>query len=229
VNGIHDLGGLHGFGPVLPEANEPVFHHPWEGTVFALTLAAGSLGRWNLDMSRSAREGMPAAQYLATSYYEHWLFGLEALLDKSGLVSRRELEDRTRDPGSPCEAVSREGLRVLRRADVQSVLRDPRGARQDEPLAPGFHVGDRVRVRNLNSEGHTRLPRYCRGREGQVTSDHGVWVFPDTHAAGQGKKPQHVYGVRFSSQELWGAQGRPGDFIHVDLWEDYLEPVPCPG
>jgi nitrile hydratase len=225
---MHDLGGLHGFGPVVPESNEPVFHHPWERTVFALVVACGSLDRWNLDMSRSAREGMPAARYLATSYYEHWLFGLETLLDQSGLVSRRELEDRTRDPGSRCQPVPREDLRVLKKADVQAVLRDPHGARLDEPVPPGFKVGDRVRARNLNPEGHTRLPRYCRGREGQIESDQGVWVFPDTQAAGLGKKPQHVYSVRFSSRDLWGPQGRPGDFVFVDLWEDHLESVPCP-
>jgi nitrile hydratase beta subunit len=225
MNGIHDLGGMHGFGPVEREADEPVFHDEWERRVFALTLAAGYLGRWNLDMSRHAREHMPAAEYLATSYYEHWLWGLERLLDGTGLTTRGELQTRIEDAGAPHRQVALEGLRVLDAEAVQPALRSMRGARVEQEIEPGFRAGDAVRARNLNPTGHTRLPRYCRGKRGSVAADQGVWVFPDTHAAGLGKKAQHVYSVRFAAAELWGDGAPARDFVYVDLWEDYLEPA----
>jgi nitrile hydratase beta subunit len=225
VNGIHDLGGMHGFGPVVPEPAEPVFHHEWERRVFALTVATGFLGRWNLDMSRSAREQMPAAEYLATGYYEHWLFGLERLLDEKGLLPRAELEARTLDPRSPGGTPPRPDARALLASNVPEALRDRRGARGATDLAPRFKARDRVRVRDLNPVGHTRLPRYCRGRRGIVHQDQGVWIFPDTNAAEEGPKPQHVYSVRFAATELWGPAAPQRDFVHVDLWDDYLEPA----
>ena len=206
MNGIHDLGGMHGFGPVEPEPGEPVFHHEWERRVFALTVACGFLGRWNLDMSRFAREQMPAAEYLSTGYYEHWLFGLERLVQEKSLLA------------GPSGG-------ALRAGDVQKALRNPRGARVDAEVPAAFKVGDRVRARMMSPTGHTRLPRYCRGRQGIVHSDQGVWVFPDTHASDEGKKPQHVYSIRFAAAELWGSAASPRDFVHVDLWDDYLEPA----
>lgn len=223
MNGIHDLGGMHGFGPVEPETGEPVFHHEWERRTFALTIAAGCLGRWNLDMSRHSREKMPPVVYLATSYYEHWLWGLERLLGQTGLLTREEIEARTRDPHSTLGAVSPGPLRVLEPADVQRALRDPRGAKVDAEIPPRFKPGDPVRTRNVNLAGHTRLPRYCRGRQGVVNCEQGVWVFPDTHSAGQGRNPQHVYSVRFAAPEIWGPGASPRDSIYVDLWEDYLD------
>jgi nitrile hydratase beta subunit len=230
VNGIHDLGGMHGLGLVEREANEPVFHHDWERRAFALTLAAGFLGRWNLDMSRSAREQMPPAAYLATSYYEHWLYGLEKLLADSGLVSRDEIERRVREGVSKTAVGSRPGpviggVRVLKAQDVEAVLRKARTARLDADVPPRFKPGDRVLTRNIHPSGHTRLPRYARGKRGAVEQDYGVWVFPDTHAAGQGPKPQHLYGVRFPTRELWGPAGAARGSVHLDLWDDYLEPA----
>ncbi len=224
MNGIHDLGGMHGFGPVAAEPDEPVFHHDWERRAFALTVASGALGRWNLDMSRHAREQMPAAEYLATGYYEHWLFGLERLLDRTGLVARAELEARLRDPASPA-APHPDASRRLRAEAVQKVLRDPRGAKSDVDVPGRFKPGDRVRARALNPEGHTRLPRYCRGRAGEVVLDQGTWVFPDAHAAGLGKKPQRVYAVRFAARELWGPEAPGRDSVTVDLWDEYLDPA----
>ncbi len=207
MNGVHDMGGMHGMGPVVLEKDEPVFHEAWERRAFALTLAAGYLGRWNLDMSRHARERMPPAEYLATSYYEHWLWGLEQLLRESGLL----------EPGTEG------GLHPLRAADVLDVLRNAPGAGRDDVVAAGFRPGDRVRARMINPTGHTRLPRYARGRQGVVDRDHGVWIFPDTNAAGQGPRPQHVYSVRFAAQELWGPDASPRDAVFLDLWEDYLD------
>jgi nitrile hydratase beta subunit len=226
MNGAHDLGGMHGFGPVAAVPDEPVFHAEWERRAFALTLAMGAWGRWNLDMSRHARELMPPAEYLATSYYEHWLFGLEHLLERHGFLARAETDRRVRE-GAPPAADGPVALQpgALRRDAVPRLLRNRRGARLDDPVAPRFKVGDGVVARNLHPVGHTRLPRYVRGRRGRIDRDHGVFVFPDTHAAGLGRKPQHVYSVRFTGHELWGPDAHPHDAVYVDLWDDHLDPA----
>ena len=218
MNGVHDMGGMHGLGAVEIEKNEPVFHAQWEARTFALTLASGYLGKWNLDMSRFAREQMPGPEYLATSYYEHWLYGLCKLLVDQGLVTAKELESGRR------EAKASEA-RVLRAADVPAVLRNRIAARMEDDVPAKFRPGDRVVARNLHPTGHTRLPRYARGRRGVIERDHGVFVFPDTNASGLGKKPQHVYSVRFAARELWGPQASPRDSVFVDLWDDHLEPA----
>ncbi len=216
MNGVHDMGGMHGLGPVEVEKNEPVFHAEWEARLFALNLASGFLGKWNIDISRFAREQMPAAEYLATTYYEHWLWGLRKLLVDQGLVTAKELET-----GRP-DAKAKDA-RVLRVADVTKALQNVRAARLDDDVASKFKPGDRVVARNINPTGHTRLPRYARGRQGVIDRDHGVFIFADTHAMGLGKKPQHVYSVRFTARELWGAEASPRDSVYVDLWDDHLD------
>ena len=165
MNGAHDLGGMHGFGAVEIERDEPVFHGEWERRTFAITLATGFLGKWNLDMSRYAREQMPPAEYLATTYYEHWLFGLEKLLDQHGLVRHEELEARLRDAAAPARPV--EGAGILAERDVEKALRTSRTSKADEDVAPRYQVGDRVITKNVHPLGHTpwssttlpRLPR----------------------------------------------------------------------
>jgi len=226
MNGAHDLGGMHGFGPVAAEPDEPVFHADWERRAFGLTLAMGAWRRWNLDMSRSVREQMPPAEYLATSYYEHWLFGLERLLVAHGFVRPDELDRvRRREPTPPSgRAAVQDG--ALRRDGVHRMLHNRRAARLDDPVAPRFRVDQVVLVRNIHPTGHTRVPRYVRGRRGTVAIDHGVFIFPDSHAAGAGTRPQHVYSVRFAARELWGPDASPRDTVCVDLWDDYLEPAP---
>jgi nitrile hydratase subunit beta len=223
VNGAHDLGGMHGFGPVEIERDEPVFHREWERRAFALTLAAGYLGRWNLDQSRRAREQMEPAAYLASTYYEHWLFGLERLLDETGLVTRGELEGRIR--GDAAAATPVPGARKLLAADVEATLRNARASKADEDIPPRFTVGARVVTKNIHPAGHTRLPRYARGKRGEIALDHGVWVFADTSGNGLGRRPQHLYGVRFGARELWGDGAPAADAVHLDLWDDHLEPA----
>lgn len=225
MNGVHDLGGMHGFGSVAREANEPVFHAEWERQTFALALAMGAWGRWNIDMSRFAREKMPPADSLAASYYERWLWGLERLLVEHGFLTREEV-DRCRggaDTGgdAPRRGELRPGALTVDR--VERLLRNRRVARLDDPVPPRFRVGARVRARNTHPVGHTRLPRYVRGREGVIDRDHGVFIFPDTHALGLGPKPQHVYSVRFDARELWGPDASARDAVYVDLWDDYLD------
>ncbi len=218
MNGVHDMGGMHGMGPVAPEANEPVFHHGWERRVFALTLAAG-FKRWNIDMSRYARERMPAAAYLAASYYERWLWGTERLLLERGCVSAKELES-----GKALERPS--GAPVLRASEVGEMLRNRRSARMGDELARArFKVGDRVRAKNLHPVGHTRLPRYARDKRGVVHRDQGVFIFPDTHAATGEKAPQRCYSIRFEGRELWGTSSAQRDAVYIDLFESYLEPL----
>lgn len=229
MNGAHDLGGMHGFGPVVAEPDEPVFHAEWERRAFGLTLAMGAWRRWNLDMSRSAREQMLPAEYLATSYYERWLFGLERLLLEKGFVLPEELARVQRGEPTPREpaevpATVKEG--ALRPEAVPRVLHNRRAARLDDPVPPKFVVGQAVLAKNMHPLGHTRIPRYVRGRRGMVAIDHGVFIFPDTHAAGEGTKPQHVYSVRFAAQELWGPDAPARDSVYVDLWDDYLEVAP---
>ena len=218
MNGGHDLGGMHGFGPVRPEPDEPVFHHEWERRAFALTLACGGLGRWNLDMSRHARERIPPPRYLEASYYEIWLEGLQTLLVERGLLTERE-----RATGCPAGPASVD-LAVPGPDAVSRMLE--RGGSTRTGSEPGrYRVGDRVRVRNRHPLGHTRAPRYVRGRAGRIEYRHGTFVFPDAHAHGEGPRPQPLYSVRFSGAELWGRDGDPGSAVYVDLWEDYLEPV----
>jgi nitrile hydratase beta subunit len=229
MNGAHDLGGMHGFGPVDAEPNEPVFHSEWERRAFAITLSTGFLGKWNIDQSRFAREAMLPHEYLSTSYYEHWLFGLERLLVEQGLLSPAEIEARVAQlekdaaPPPPVQWKPAPALRVVRPGDVEKLLSTGNPFRVDEDIPPRFKPGDAVLTANRHPLGHTRLPRYARGRRGVIDRDHGVFVFPDAHAAGQGKKPQHCYSVRFAARELWGPEAPANEVVHIDLWDDYLE------
>jgi nitrile hydratase subunit beta len=221
VNGVHDMGGMHGLGAVVIEPDEPWFHHEWERRVLALTLATGFLGEWNIDMSRHARERIPGAQYLASTYYEKWLWGLERLLVERGLVPEAELDTRRRDGAAP---VRRTGHpRLLTAENVERLLKKGGSARVNEAAPARFAPGDRVIARNINPTGHTRLPRYARGRTGVVDRDHGVFVFADSHAMGQGPQPQHLYSVRFGARELWGREAHERDAVYVDLWDTHLD------
>jgi nitrile hydratase len=219
MNGIHDMGGMHGMGPVVIEKDEPVFHTEWEARVFALNMATGFLRRWNIDMGRYAREQMPPAEYLATTYYEHWLYGLGQLLVEQGLVTAEELETG--------RAAARAGeTRILTAAEVPAFLRNRRAARiVDVDVAPKFKAGEGIIARTINPTSHTRLPRYARGKRGLIDRDHGVFIFADTHAVTRDRKPQHCYSVRFTAQELWGPAASARDSVYVDLWDDHLDPA----
>jgi nitrile hydratase subunit beta len=215
MNGAHDMGGMHGFGAVEPEPDEPVFHADWERRAFALTLAMGFTGEWNLDASRFARERRPPVDYLSRTYYEIWLGGLEALLAERGLVSAAEV-----DAGRPLEP-SRRVQRTLAAQDVERMLHRGGPTNREPERAGLFGVGDRVRARNLNPPTHTRLPRYVRGRVGTVALVHGPHVFPDVHAHDGAEDPQWLYTVRFSARELWGNDDAAA--VSIDAFEPYLE------
>ena len=219
MNGPHDLGGQDGLGPIRPESehDEPVFHASWERRVFALTLAAGASGQWNLDQSRHARERQHPIAYLSHSYYENWLAGLETLLLENNMVTPDELAsgitgslpDPNRSP-------------PLQATDVASALHRGKSVQMPIDRPARFHVGENVRVMNNHPRGHTRAPRYTRGRTGLIKTYHGAHVFPDQHAKGE-RVGEPLYSVEFTSHELWGTGGNPLDAILVDLFEPYLE------
>jgi nitrile hydratase len=218
MNGPHDLGGGHGFGPVIAEENEPVFHADWERKTFALVLALGYAGAWHIDTLRHARERTPPAQYLASSYYEIWFAGLKRMLAEHGLVSEAEIEaGKSLAPPAPLTAVPADGLAEK----LMAINSYERAA-----TAPAcFKPGDPVRARVMNPAGHTRLPRYVRGRTGKVAAIRGCHVFPDAHCGSGNEDPHWLYSVAFAAGEVWGPQGRAGDEIRLDLWEPYLEPA----
>jgi nitrile hydratase beta subunit len=215
MNGAQDLGGMMGFGPVPIEANEPVFHGEWERRVFAMTLAAGFTGQWNIDMARSARESLPPPQYLASSYYEIWFEGLKRLLIARGLVSAAELAQ------GQALAPAAAGVSATPRERVAVVLARGGPTERSAPAPARFGLGDAVRTLNLHPTSHTRLPRYARDKAGTVVAIHGTHVFPDTNARGEGEHPQWLYTVAFSAATLWGAAAS-ADSVRIDCWESYL-------
>ena len=217
--GGQDLGGVMGFGRIAAEADEPLFHAEWERRIFALTLAAGALGQWNIDQSRHAREARPPTDYLSSSYYELWLKGLEKLLVAKGMATAEELA-----AGRALAAAKPVG-RVLKAEDVATTL--AKGSRADRPLAkpPRFGVGDSVRTKVLYTAGHTRLPRYAFGKLGRVEAVRGGFVLPDSAAAGQGEAPECLYTIRFAGRELWGEAAEENLAVSIDAWESYLDPA----
>jgi nitrile hydratase subunit beta len=220
MNGAHDLGGSHGLGPIAPEAEsvEPVFHHEWERRAFALTLACGFLGQWNLDESRHARERQHPVDYLRHSYYEQWLAGLSTLLVEKGLVTAEELT---------CGVAQEPATESMRRRTVvpeRVIALLEGGGPVDMPAEhdPVYTPGDEVRVVNNHPHTHTRVPRYVRGRMGTVFEHHGCHVFADANSRGE-RRGEHLYSVRFEAHELWGEGVRSHDAVYVDLWEPHLK------
>ena len=218
----HDLGGRCGFGAIddmfIGDGQSALFPNEWEATVFGMTLACGMLGQWNLDQTRFAREQMRPAHYLASTYYEHWLDGLERLLVERGLLSTAELQSGKAAGKGRLQAVTVERVAEILGQGAPTIL--------PAEAAPRFISGARVRARNGTPKSHTRAPRYTRGREGVIVFHHGAHVFPDQHAASGEKQPIHLYNVRFEAHELWGeadAEGKTA--VYVDLFEPYLEMV----
>jgi nitrile hydratase subunit beta len=192
MNGIHDLGGAQGHGPVVVERDEPVFHAPWEGRVRGMLTNLLSAGAFNLDEFRHAQERLPQADYLTASYYARWLAAIELLLEEKGLT-------RAASP-SPHDGSPRESRTQQR-----------------------FQPGDRVITRNMQPAGHTRLPRYARGKHGVVEHVRGPFLLPDTNAHHRGHDWEPVYTVVFDTGELWGDEAATHDTVSIDLWQRYLE------
>jgi nitrile hydratase len=220
MNGAHDLGGMHGLGPINPEpeAEEPVFHADWEKRVFGLTLAAAFPGKWNIDMSRYARERQYPIDYLRHTYYENWLAGLEKLLVEAELLNPEELK--TGKAAGPADESIQQ--RVLKSEKVAETIAKGSPVAMTIRTPPRFKSGDSVQAVNRHPTGHTREPRYVRGRVGVIHEYHGAHVFPDQSAEGS-KEGRHLYSVRFSAKALWGESASGRNAVYVDLWEDYLE------
>lgn len=218
MNGVHDLGGMQGFGPVLAERNEPPFHEPWEGRVLALTRALLFTRTWSIDVFRHSQERQPAQVYLTVSYYHRWLLGITLSALENGLVEQDELEaGHALHPARPVE-------RTLTLADVPTVcIRPPFGRTAARPAR--FAPSDRVRTVNIHPAGHTRLPRYARDKEGRIEAIRGCHVFPDAKVAGRGEDPQWLYTVVFGARELWGEQADASSTVSIEAFEPYLEAV----
>jgi nitrile hydratase subunit beta len=228
VNSAHDVGGMHGFGPIVREEDEPVFHADWERRVFALSqlvLVQGLVG--SLDSFRHAMERMGNASYLSSSYYEHWLAGAQMRLIENGVITEDELRARTEavraDPArfAMAPAEGPDELSALATGLVESGFPS---LREIEP-GPKFAAGDDVLTTRRSPTGHTRMPRYARGRRGSIVFHHGAFVFADASADGLGDCPEHLYTVRFDASELWDGSADGRGSVSLDLSESYLAPV----
>jgi nitrile hydratase subunit beta len=218
TNSLHDMGGMHGFGPVTAEPDEPPFHQRWEGRVLAMQRAMGFTGLWTIDAGRASLEALPPLDYLGSSYYRRWFLGLENRLLRRGLVAADEIA-----AGRSVRAGAKLP-RTLATADVEKTLIRGDFARPTNQPAR-FKDGDRVRTKNINPATHTRLPRYARAKTGIVEAVRGCHVFPDTAALGAGDNPQWLYTVVFSARELWGEEADPAVKVSIEAFEPYLDPA----
>lgn len=216
MNGPHDLGGQMGFGPVTPEKNEPVFHADWEKRALGITICCDALGAWTIDESRYSVECIAPVDYLAGSYYQNWIRGLDVLLERHGLASRAELFSGRQERDEP---------RSKNKLTPDQVTAMLASGPSQQPVAtrPAFAPGQKVRTKNINPVTHTRLPRYARGRAAIVETIQGSYAFPDDSAHGKGANPQWLYTIAFPAEELWGDGADRSVTVSIDAWESYLE------
>lgn len=219
MDGVHDMGGMDGFGPVNPERDEPVFHAPWESRVLAMTRAMGAANGWSIDMQRFAREKLPPGFYLDATYYEKWFFAMRQMLLDHGVIDAAEVEaGHAQRPAVPLKRGP------FTQADVTRVMR--RGTFDRPARAPArFTVGQRVRAKNIHPQSHTRLPRYTRGHVGVIERIQGCHVFPDSSANGDGEQGQWLYTVVFDARELWGEDADATLKVSIEAFESYLDPA----
>ena len=223
MNGIHDMGGMHGFGPIEVEENEPVFHEPWEGRVYAMRRTLpGVSSRYG---GRFLIESIPPALYLKSSYYERWLLSLEDALLKKGVITVEELDEKTRfyRENPDAEVPHKEDPELAKAGETLYTSSAP-SEDHGGSIIPRFGVGDSVKAVNINISGHTRLPSYVRGRVGTVAKLYSAQDIQD-HVPESKKGPQPVYSVRFEGRELWGNTAESNQGLYIDMWESYIEPA----
>ena len=208
---------MHGFGVIDAERDEPPFHAAWEGRAGGLLEVMTFPAGFTVDRFRYLRETLRPDLYLTQNYYEQWIYVAEQALLESGMISPEELAR------GRAQAPKRDD--AMRSDAVWGFLHDPAHSGRDVSDTPRFAIGQGVRARNMQPAGHTRLPRYARGKTGNIISHHGAHVLPDASAHGKGDMAQHLYTVRFAAHELWGERANPRDSVHLDLWESYLEPA----
>ena len=226
MDGIHDMGGMMGFGAVARETDEPLFHDDWERVAFGILLQVSGRVGFSDDHLRAHIERIPPLAYLEASYYERWTRALESFLEERGLLSPDAVEACMTNMAVPARPGGGRGTTL---DDIEEAVAKGASTRRDGAGTPArFRLGDRVRVQNEHLWHHTRAPRYTRGRTGEIVSDHGVFVYPDTHARDLGECPEHCYTVAFRARELWGADAAASDLVNVDLYESYLEAVDAP-
>jgi len=220
MNGIHEMGGMHGFGPVTPADNEATFHDEWERRVFGLYVSLVSQGCFAVDEHRHAVERIDPASYLSSSYYGCWLAGIETLLVEKDLVTAAEIQAATEAGETPAD----EEAPKLTEAALSFVYE----GESTECAASGhprFEPGESVRVRNHHPDGHTRCPRYARRATGVVSDNLGSFSLPDTIVGEEHERAEPLYSVRFTHHELWGPDHPTDDYVYLDLWESYLAPA----
>lgn len=221
MNGIHDMGGMHGFGPIPIEHDEPIFHEPWEGRMYALSTTVNYSSELNF---RYEIERMEPAEYLRSSYYEKWLHSRLSMLIAAGVLTQDEYDAAVAhfqaNPSEPLPRVEDPTLaaQMIERHSRARPLQ--RKANRD----PAFQIGDSVRTRNVHPIGHTRLPRYARGKECVIVAYYGFQDIDDSIPPGVEAQPEPVYAVRFQAQELWGESAESNATVCLDMWESYLEP-----
>ena len=225
MNGIHDLGGMHGFGQIERDEDEPLFHDDWERRVFGLLLAALEQRLFNVDEQRHSTERMAPHAYLRASYYQTWLDGMERLLVEKGILTQGELDRRIALLSERPEAEFARSPGAAGEANRTEATESWTDCRREAQAPAMFKQGDAVVTRNFHPHGHTRLPRYARGKLGQIERVHDVFIFPDAHAHALGEAPQWVYATRFDGEELWGDSAEAQQAVFLDLWESYLLPA----
>lgn len=224
MNGIHDLGGMEGFGHVLPEEVTEPFREDWERVTFALLMTLTCHTQLMSDnQTRYAIETMGNVEYLATSYYEHWLHAIETLVVSQGLFSRSQLVERVQQVVDGLDVSTLVPQNPELTQQIVSSVRQRNDSRHPSARQPKFAAGDGVVAIREAPDGHTRLPRYARGCVGTILAYRGVFTFPDSEAMGKGEQPQPLYTVRFEASDLWGSSARGRDAVMVDLWEDHLQ------
>ena len=216
MNTIHDCGGMHGFGAVDPR-DDAIFHADWEKRIAAILACSAFNGLSVFDENRRAAESMPPVEYLETPYFGRWLYMIQTLAQEKGVATRAEIA-----AGHAAADGARWSGPTIAAADVPAAFRAGGSTRADVATPPRFAPGDTVTVKVMHPTGHTRLPRYARGKRGTVVRLHGGFTFPDTRAHGQGDHPQHLYCVRFTARELWGDDAPARDSLCLDLWDSYL-------